>query len=1125
MRTDRGGVGNELGSVHRKGLAAFLAAHGLAGRRIALGDATTFVPQRLAFETGDYTDDITCTASTGARMFISAKHATGNDEKNLGKTVQGWVDQETQLLPGDVLALAVNRFDSKEVEQLPAAVKGHRGSPGTPLLVNTAKALTALKNKIAKKSGDTAVQRRVLDAAFVLQVKVMGPGDDGWELAAALLETGVVAPGHGLAAVGALAEAFHTQASLANASDLGGWIDILREAKIPLVATPGTPGSEEYARQIALEAYQDILAAAADQISLGLLGEEDLRVLTVPQLADGLRVAIPPQGNRRAKPAALLAIARRWPRLLLTALPGMGKTTALEQIAAHWSADDAAPTPVLVELPKLLGRCAHSRDVTLSVLCEVAASITPAEQRSAAAAALERACRDGHAVLLLDGFDECGRLRPVLADGLVEVLARLPDDVGVLLATRAIGVEASRRLGLIAVELTTPRNLGEALHRLLEHIAQIRDIASQYQPAWVATRAERLRIARRDHPDIIKVPLLATLMTIVAANSTDVGTTLEQGRAHLLLTAVRDSVLQWEDNRPKTDAGHAQQPDPDQLLDGFAALGRLLAPGAPVPGTAATAEITSMLASRWGVRAPAAATALAGHILRFWDQNVGVFVTAADGTIAARSRVFAEIGAAMAIAWLTADELTAWVDGAVADADQHVALILAGEADPRVIGVLLTADRSTEASALIAATIVRHGAAADHGALSTLIDRLAPAAAGVTSAGSASQQITDPDTGGPADAWTYARQIAGLRVPAALRDHRTVTTNWLTVTAEQQTVAAALIALADAAADGAHLNSHQAQSVRSALLLPLAPELPGTASPEPLPGHIQVGIDAVAHLHELGTDLITPIVELTGRGTLGMAEEVEEALISHGHQPRQFRSMQALGEQIAASFKPYHVDQFPTAELTLLQNAAALADTDGRGLTANQRWRLPQLCTLFTLIDFAGATVGGLGSALAETPDSVRTGWLRVTATVAGLDPGVVAAEAKAAIAERGEHSNPGVRRLLTAAPLGPTPVGAAHEFDFQDRADALAALVSASSWIARSLCRILIPLRDGLLSDQIAEQIETGQLTAARRTLLAYVACRLSREPETTARRLLTSDDPALHTGVQQYRTEKVPA
>ena len=55
----RGGQANEAGSLYRSGVAAYLAAHGLAGRGVeAAGYPENGPPPvSLAFETGDGVDD------------------------------------------------------------------------------------------------------------------------------------------------------------------------------------------------------------------------------------------------------------------------------------------------------------------------------------------------------------------------------------------------------------------------------------------------------------------------------------------------------------------------------------------------------------------------------------------------------------------------------------------------------------------------------------------------------------------------------------------------------------------------------------------------------------------------------------------------------------------------------------------------------------------------------------------------------------------------------------------------------------------------------------------------------------------------------------------------------------
>ena len=168
---------------------------------------------------------------------------------------------------------------------------------------------------------------------------------------------------------------------------------------------------------------------------------DDLPPMTYAPLADSLNLVVP---GRDLSDVEFLGTARRWPRMLLTGLPGMGKSTALEQLAARWAADDDAPIPVLVALRDLARRHPRrSTDITLPVLIEAATAAAPEQERAALRRALERAAASGDAVLLLDGLDECQDRRAGVADGLAAVAAELPDGTGRVLATCDSGLAAA----------------------------------------------------------------------------------------------------------------------------------------------------------------------------------------------------------------------------------------------------------------------------------------------------------------------------------------------------------------------------------------------------------------------------------------------------------------------------------------------------------------------------------------------------------------------------------------------------------------------------------------------------------------------------------------------------------
>src|SRR5216683_5862862 len=108
MRRNRAGVANEAGSLHRRGVAAYMAVHGLLGRGLPAAGHQGWgpFPVRVEFETDEPTDDITCRLSDGSAMYVSAKRACG-DDRDLRSTVQQWAAQAPVLGENDLLVLAV----------------------------------------------------------------------------------------------------------------------------------------------------------------------------------------------------------------------------------------------------------------------------------------------------------------------------------------------------------------------------------------------------------------------------------------------------------------------------------------------------------------------------------------------------------------------------------------------------------------------------------------------------------------------------------------------------------------------------------------------------------------------------------------------------------------------------------------------------------------------------------------------------------------------------------------------------------------------------------------------------------------------------------------------------------
>jgi hypothetical protein len=164
-----------------------------------------------------------------------------------------------------------------------------------------------------------------------MTVAASGPREEGFRSAASLLDGTVVRAGSGSKAVAALQRAFQQQAAAGAGSGLDGWLQVLADAGVEVISdAEGTDGQRRRAELDALAAYRARLASRDGVLEFSLLAD-DLRPMTYKPLADSLRLSVPVRNYSDR----FLKMARRWPRMLLVGLPGMGKSAALEQAAAQ----------------------------------------------------------------------------------------------------------------------------------------------------------------------------------------------------------------------------------------------------------------------------------------------------------------------------------------------------------------------------------------------------------------------------------------------------------------------------------------------------------------------------------------------------------------------------------------------------------------------------------------------------------------------------------------------------------------------------------------------------------------------------------------------------------------------
>jgi hypothetical protein len=834
-----------------------------------------------------------------------------------------------------------------------------------------------------------------------------------------------------------------------------------------------------------------------------------------------LQVKIP-GGQKRLEERPLLAVARRWPRMLLVGMPGSGKSLALWQLAATWAMDDRAPVPIRVSLGTIARRCTQPGSLTLSVLCETAAHGAPSEQRDVLAGALEELCADGGATLLLDGLDECLERRVLIADELRALAGSLPPGTGVIVATRASGEQAAARLGLPVAIMASPKNLDSVMRLLLEHAAQVR-VPESDRASWLASRISWLDEARWEYREMSSVPLLATLLVLVAADSA--GNQLPGSRAELLRKAVMDSVRRWETQRAERD-DRAAWPTDGQLLDGYAAIGHRLADAGEVSVSDAETTVAEMLVELWEL-APRAAAEKAEQILWFWDEHVGVFVKTDNGVLAARSRVFCEIASAMWVASLPQPRIAQWVTQSLRDPERSESLQLAAELESKVIEALVTeTDADTrQAAALTAAEAVHNGMPLPVRLMTALMDSLewgafqeiAPTAS--DGAGTAAASPYDQERRETVS-WACARELAGLLLPAALRERRRSLVAGLRLTSEQRTIATALCALSEAEATGNPLGQQDEQAVRRALGLRLPREQPARRSPEgtfeiasgpsPLTGHVEVAIGAAKNLESLDGKLARRIHEIGSRSSFLVYPQVAQALASRGHRfsPAWTKTMKQVQQSVAVW------NNHP--ELPLLQAAARLSVSP---ITMSaDAWRLTSLLDLFAVLGAPAVSARDLLAALTSDTDETRDAWLSCAATVAGLDTATIAVHARQAISEA---ENPGnekihhILHLILTPPPGQVQEKHAALLDIETQSKLIGLLSARSDWIADTSGDMLCGTRGDHLHDQLLAALT--ELPPPRRRKAAFVAAVVAKDRVQAAADLLHQPDPAARAGAAQ--------
>jgi hypothetical protein len=781
---------------------------------------------------------------------------------------------------------------------------------------------------------------------------------------------------------------------------------------------------------------------------------------------------------------------------------------AVREIAARCVNDPHAPIPIVVRLLRLLGSTGQGFD--LDVLIDACAEdFVGVEHRSALRAHLRRATDAGAAILICDGLDECGARAPWMAQQLADLFASLDPRNALVVTTRPSARGAAARLDLPYAELRQPSALRATTEAIIEACAAVRAPEDQ-RDAWLAVRKAWLATAWAEHAELMAVPLLANLVTLICADTTE--QELPTGRARVLHKAVTRSVERWEQRRPSADDDRpwAPQVTSGMLLDGFVALGCLL-DGTTTPTEQSAIEaLALMLRTHWAL-APAPAQEVARDVLRFWDERVAVFVVNGSGELTARSKVFIDIAVAMWSEQAGSDELGRWLADVIKYTDLDDAIGLAAHLHRPVVDALIAlgADGSATATSLVLDL-------ANPGTIELSADQTACCVGNVAehvetqTAPARRQPRTPTPIGRILGMGSSEREsIQGLLVrlcqlPMEANARRACRD--LIATAgrdeDERAVLVALRGMSDAREDGSTLDEETGSALLHVMQLPAPPRLPlihksrrHVEIPHSLPRPIGVTEIAAGVIPWL--DQIEPRFPEAARWVFDVAEDAPHSKsdVIRSHLLRvEPKAAKWQAESLERFSWPQWVENHWKNDVELMRDFASLCDPGTRSNAQPDLWSLSAAGDLLDSTGYHSIGVGDFDAAFRDGFQDLRRRWLAALARAYDMDTSLIAAQAEhvlrgltdqeAAVNWRSEDWS-----VLSTLSAGKRKPATPRDLPQSEQDALLSSLTSGLNWLAYSSANVLANMSNPSWDSRALFDSDLSHLTMQSAALVYTVA------------------------------------
>jgi hypothetical protein len=686
---------------YRRAVAAYAVAHGLAN--VPLSGFGVAAPaaqvSTVSLETEDPVDDVRVEFSSGAISYVQAKR-TLRKGRPLNSAVEQWVRAARRgLQPGrDHLVIVTGELSGplKVLQGVLRRLKTDRPAALTGKEEAELQHLRTLLEPLGERD-----QATVLKCASMHVLEVEEPEDTGAREATLLL-TRFVDASELARAWRALVRVAGVTARLRGGFDMRGWLAQLRDEGLAISASGGTVAAQLEAERRAVERYVADAERKAASIDLRPLGA---RVAPIPIVDIDADVEVHEE-DRRGTTSLLWSFLRRG-RVILTGLPGAGKSTALVHFAALIPRIDEW-LPIRASLRDIDAQD-HARPFRDRLL-EVALRDVPPADRPLLVANLSRRLDGGDAVLLLDGLDETYQRRAAVVAEVEAFLASCSEHVAVLLSTRDVAYGHAATIGWPDLRLAPPKSIDRLVSAVLAacQAAAARRGEKVDGADWVAARETWVTSALGANATLRETPLVPILLALLAGER-DIKR-LPTARANVMRAVVESLLVRRDSDSARLVVG-------DLVGDAavaaaayvFAVEARALVDsGGQQAHATLQPSVAAALAEHWGL-APGPARVAADAAIRFWDEH-GIFVVSgAQEVVTPRLPLFSEIGDAMAIVGSTPTGLASWVAERAAQG--------------AVESLVLAAGLLPEAAEELAAAAVRTGdKALLHGAVRAYLD-------------------------------------------------------------------------------------------------------------------------------------------------------------------------------------------------------------------------------------------------------------------------------------------------------------------------------------------------------------------------------------------------------------------